>query len=194
MEVNTMRTAFIGLDYIIDIMHPQGKIARSAAHAQERDIIKKVNKVLEIAILKNWLTIMVKVGFSADYTEQPKHSPIFGKVNVLDALKLGSKGTEFHPELLIGNSLTMVKPRVSAFYGTALDAALRANQIERVILGGVSTSWAVESTARDAHDRDYKVCIVEDICAAANQEEHQFSIQLMEKIAQIVTVNELKGI
>ncbi|KTC82501.1 isochorismatase [Legionella cherrii] len=194
MEGNTMRTAFIGLDYIIDIMHPQGKIARSAAHAQERDIIKKVNKVLEIAKLKNWLTIMVKVGFSAHYTEQPKLSPIFGKVHELDALKLGSKGTEFHPELLIGNSLIMVKPRVSAFYGTALDAALRANQIERVILGGVSTSWAVQSTARDAHDRDYKVCIVEDICAAANQEEHQFSIQLMEKIAQIVTVNELKGI
>lgn len=135
MGVNTMRTAFIGLDYIIDIMHPQGKIARSAAHAQERDIIKKVNKVLEIAKLKNWLTIMVKVGFSAHYTEQPKHSPIFGKVHVLDALKLGSKGTEFHPELLIGNSLVMVKPRVSAFYGTALDAALRANQIERIILG-----------------------------------------------------------
>ncbi|HHF7372503.1 cysteine hydrolase family protein [Legionella bozemanae] len=189
-----MCTAFIGLDYIIDIMHPQGKIARSASHAQERDVIKKVNKVLEIAQLKNWLAIMVKVGFSAHYIEQPKHSPIFGKVHQLGALQLGSEGTEFHPELQIGDSLVIVKPRISAFYGTALDAALRANQIERLIIGGVSTSWAVQSTARDAHDRDYKVCIVEDICAAANQEEHQSSIQLMEKIAQIVTVSELKGI
>ncbi|QMT59494.1 cysteine hydrolase family protein [Legionella sp. PC997] len=112
----------------------------------------------------------------------------------MDALKLGSKGTEFHPELQIGTSLVLIKPRVSAFYGTALEAVLRANQIERVILGGVSTSWAVQSTARDAHDRDYNVCIVEDICAAANQEEHLFSIQLLEKIAQIVTVDELKGL
>ncbi|QMT59493.1 hypothetical protein [Legionella sp. PC997] len=71
-----MRTAFIGLDYIIDIMHPQGKIARSAAHAQERDVIKKVNKALEIAELKKWISIMVKVGFSAHYAEQPKNSPI----------------------------------------------------------------------------------------------------------------------
>lgn len=36
-----MRTAFIGLDYIIDIMHPEGKIARSATHALERDVIKR---------------------------------------------------------------------------------------------------------------------------------------------------------
>ncbi len=189
-----MRTAFIGLDYIIDIMHPQGKLARSASHALERNIIKKVNEVLEIAKLKNWLTIMVKVGFSAHYIEQPKHSPIFGKVHELGALKLGSEGTEFHPDLHVGNSLVLVKPRISAFYGTALDAALRANQIERVILGGVSTSWAVQSTARDAHDRDYQVYIVEEICAAGTQEEHLFSIQLMEKISTIVSVNELKNL
>ncbi|KTD61325.1 isochorismatase [Legionella santicrucis] len=189
-----MRTAFIGLDYIIDIMHPQGKIARAATHALERDVIKKVNEVLKIATLKNWLTIMVKVGFSAHYIEQPKHSPVFGKVHELGALKLGSEGTEFHPDLHIGNSLVIVKPRISAFYGTALDAALRANQIECVILGGVSTSWAVQSTARDAHDRDYKVCIVEDICAAASQEEHLSSIQLMERIATIVSVDELKNV
>lgn len=103
----------------------------------------------------------------------------------MGALKLGSEGTEFHPDLHIGNSLVLVKPRISAFYGTALDAALRANQIERIILGGVSTSWAVQSTARDAHDRDYKIYIVEEICAAVNQEEHLSSIQLMEKSPQL---------
>jgi nicotinamidase-related amidase len=173
-------------------MHPKGKIARSASQAQERDVIKKLNKAMEIAQLKNWFIVMVKVGFNEHYVDQPKHSPMFGKVHELGALKLGSEGTEFHPDLHVGNCLVVVKPRVSAFYGTGLDAALRANQIERVILGGVSTSWAVQSTARDAHDRDYKVCVVEDICAAMNEEEHLSSIQLMERIAEIVTVNELK--
>ncbi|MBI2785698.1 MAG: cysteine hydrolase [Legionella longbeachae] len=189
-----MRTAFIGLDYIIDIMHPKGKIARSAAHASKRDVIAKVNKVIEIAELKNWLTIMVKIGFSAHYVEQPKHSPIFGKVHELGALQLGSEGTKFHPDLHIGNSLVLVKPRISAFYGTALDAALRANQIERVILGGVSTSWALQSTARDAHDRDYNVCIIEEVCAAADEEQHHSSIKLMETIATIITIKELNSL
>jgi biuret amidohydrolase len=30
-----MRTAFIGLDYIIDIMHPTGKIARCATQSSK---------------------------------------------------------------------------------------------------------------------------------------------------------------
>ena len=36
-------------------------------------------------------------------------------------------------------------------------ASLRAHKVKRLILAGVSTAWAVQATARDAHDRDYQV-------------------------------------
>lgn len=189
-----MRTAFIGLDYIIDIMHPNGKIARCATQSYERQVIDKANQVLALADNKNWLKILVKVGFNEDYLNQPKNSPMFGKVHELGALQLGSEGTEFHTDLNTQGCLVLVKPRVSAFYGTSLDAALRANKIERVLIGGVSTSWAVQSTARDAHDRDYQVGIIEDLCSAGDLEEHQSSINLISKIASILTVNDLKNI
>ena len=186
-----MRTALIGLDYIIDIMHPTGKIARSAEQCIERKVIEKANTALTIADEKKWLKILIKVGFNEQYLDQPKHSPLFGKIHELGALKLGSIGTQFHPDLKTDHCLLLVKPRVSAFYGTSLDAVLRANQIERVLIGGVSTSWAVQSTARDAHDRDYRVCIIEDICAAVDLEEHQSSISLLSKIAEIIKVDDL---
>jgi biuret amidohydrolase len=70
---------------------------------------------------KNWLKILVKVGFNEQYLNQPKSSPMFGKAHDLGALKLGSEGTEFHPELHTEDCLVIVKPRVSAFYGTSLD-------------------------------------------------------------------------
>ena len=70
-----MRTAFVGLDYIIDIMHPQGKIARAAEQAIERRIIEKANQVLRIATQKNWLKILVKVGFSPDYSDSTQTLP-----------------------------------------------------------------------------------------------------------------------
>ncbi|WP_419419633.1 isochorismatase family cysteine hydrolase [Legionella sp. D16C41] len=187
-----MPTAFLGLDYIIDIMHPKGKIARCAAQADERDIITKTNKVLEIAQEKQWLKLLVKVGFSENYTEQPKNSPMFGKVKELGALKLNSEGTNFHPNLNTKGCLSIIKSRVSAFYGTNLDIILRANKIERLLIGGVSTAWAVQSTVRDAHDRDYQVYIIEDICAAVTSHEHQTSIDLMSRIASIITVDDLK--
>jgi nicotinamidase-related amidase len=190
-----MKTAFAGLDYIIDIMHPEGKIARSAAHAAQRDIIGKANRALAIAEKKGWLRILVKIGFAAHYLDQPEQSPMFGRAAQLGALKLGERGTEFHPDLKItGDHLVLVKPRVSAFYATSLDAILRANKIDRLVIAGVSSSWAVQATARDAHDRDYQVCIAEDACAAGDENEHRDSMKLMATIARIVTVDDIDNI
>ena len=186
-----MKAAFIGLDYIVDIMHPRGKIARSATQAIQRGIIPKTNKALEIAAQKNWLKILVKVGFSPSYLEQPKQSPMFGKAHELEALMLGSEGTEFHPDLNTNDCFIITKPRVSAFYGTNLDVLLRTNKIEHLFIGGVSTAWAVQSAVRDAHDRDYQVSIIEDICAAADEQEHRSSVELMSRIAQIISVDDL---
>ncbi|MBV6322430.1 cysteine hydrolase family protein [Duganella violaceipulchra] len=189
-----MNTAFIGLDYIVDIMHPSGKIARSAAHAAERGVIANANQALALARERGWLSILVKVGFDASYADQPKQSPLFGRVHEFGALALGSAGTEFHPELHAELAdLVIVKPRVSAFYATGLDAALRARKIERVVLAGVSSSWAVQSAARDAHDRNYQVVVLEAACAAASDAEHQASMALLGAIAKVVRFDELTG-
>lgn len=190
-----MNTAFIGLDYIVDITHPDGKIARSAEQVAKRGVIAKANRALAIAREKGWLTILVKVGFSPGYHEQPKHSPLFGRAHELGALALGEPGTEFHPDLqAVLADLVVVKPRVSGFYGTNLDAALRAGKIERVIIAGVSSAWAVQATARDAHDRDYEVLVAEDACAAANEEDHQSSMKLLATIAKIIRVEDMTAL
>lgn len=190
-----MSTAFIAIDYIIDIMHPEGKIARSAAHAGQRDIIAKANQALAMAHSKGWLRVLVKVGFAKHYRDLPARSPMFGRAGQFGALQLGERGTEFHPDLKIsGDHLVIVKPRVSAFYATPLEAILRANGVQRLIIAGVSSSWAVQSTARDAHDRDYEVCIAEDACAAGDESEHQASMALLKSIAQVVRVEDLENL
>ncbi|PYE89947.1 cysteine hydrolase family protein [Phyllobacterium leguminum] len=189
-----MKTAFIGLDYIVDIVDPSGKIAASAAQAKERGVIAKANEALAIAREKGWLSILVKVGFSNNYKDQPKNSPLFGRANELGALALGKPGTEFHPDLRADLAdLIIVKPRVNPFYCTGLDAALRANRIERLVIAGVSSTWAVEAATRDAHDRDYEVCIAEDACAAATGEEHEAAINRLTRIAKIIHVDDMRG-
>jgi len=187
-----MNTALIALDYIFDITHPEGKIARSAQQVVERNIIAHTNQALALAQQKGWLRILVKVGFAADYIDQPKHSRMFGQVDKLGALALDQSGTAFHPDLVSElGELVIVKPRVSAFYGTNLDAVLRARSIERLIICGVSSTWAVQSTVRDAHDRDYQVSVLEDACAATTLEEHQISMATLAPIAEIITLKDL---
>lgn len=85
----------------------------------------------------------------------------------------------------------IVKPRISAFYNTSLEATLRANHVKQLYLAGVSTEWAIQSTAREGHDRDYKITILEDCCAASSKEAHSTSLAMLSRIADIVTASNL---
>ena len=191
-ESSLMNTVLIGIDYIVDILDPNKATARSAAHAMARDVIGKTNRALAIARRRGWLTILVKVGFAKNYVDQPKQSPLFGRLHEYGTFALETPGTEFHPHLDIKLvDLVFVKPRVSAFYGTGLDAALRARKIDRVIIAGVSSTLAVQSAVRDAHDRDYRVMVLEDACAAANEETHRVSMDMLSVMAEITTVDEI---
>lgn len=187
-----MKNALLVIDFINDICHPDGKIPSAAEHVKEQNALSNANKALAHAREQGWLTILVKVGFEANYHASPKASPIFGKAHEFKALELGSFGTEFHPELDVQSSdFVLVKPRVSPFYATSLEAVLRANKVEHVYLSGVSTTWAIQATTRDAHDRDYAVTIIEDACAAGDHEEHMNSINMLSRIATVIKSEEL---
>lgn len=187
-----MTTAFLALDLINDIVDPNGKIAGSSGQVAARGVIANAAAALQVARRRGWLPILVKVGFAPGYVAQPKASPIFGRAHELGALALDGWGTQFHPVLGAQPTDTvLVKPRVSAFYGTALEPVLRANAVARLVVCGVSTTWAVQSTVREGHDRDYEMVVVEDACAAATAEEHEASIAALRRIARTVTSAEV---
>lgn len=53
-----MNTAFIGLDYIVDISHPAGKIARCAQQVIARNTILHAHQALSIARQQQRLSIL----------------------------------------------------------------------------------------------------------------------------------------
>jgi nicotinamidase-related amidase len=85
----------------------------------------------------------------------------------------------------------VIKHRISAFYGTDLDQICRANNIERLILTGVSTSMAVELTAREAHDRDYHVTVITDATTCASDEEKNASLSILKRIGLLMSTSDL---
>jgi len=60
---------------------------------------------------------------------------------------------------------------MKAFHSTALDYLLRANQIEYVAFTGFHTNWCVESSARSAYDKGYRVHVISDCTATGHREE-----------------------
>ena len=187
-----MKTALLVIDFINDIVDVTGKTASCAAHVAERSVIQKANTAIDFARKHDWLVLPVKVGFSVNYPEQPKKSPIFGKADQFHALALNQWGTEFHRDLEIESTdCVIIKHRVSPFFGTTLDLILRNQCIERVVVCGVSSAWAIQAVVRDGHDRDYAMVIIEDACAAANETEHHTSMEQLSRIATRVTSDEL---
>ncbi|WP_066740719.1 isochorismatase family cysteine hydrolase [Cupriavidus sp. D384] len=192
-----MQTALIVLDLINDIVHAQGKLAGSgtAAQAAARNLVAASNAVIAHARAHQWPVIFVKVGFSENYAEHPKDSPVFGKAKAAGALTLGGWGTAFVDGLDVQAADSVVtKHRVSAFYGTGLETILRARHVDRLILTGISTNWAVEATAREAHDRDYQVIVVEDACAARSEDDHRHALKNLGAIGTVTTVAALPGL
>jgi nicotinamidase-related amidase len=72
--------------------------------------------------------------------------------------------------------IVVTKRQWGAFYGTNLDLELRRRGRKTIVLGGISTNFGVESTARDAWERSYQLVLVEDAMAARSAEDHTFAI------------------
>jgi ureidoacrylate peracid hydrolase len=76
----------------------------------------------------------------------------------------------------------LVIPRVSLSLFTAptADQALRNMGIDTLLLTGVMTNVSLETAARDATELDYKVCVVEDACAALTPADHRQGLEIFE--------------
>jgi nicotinamidase-related amidase len=194
MNSHPQKSALVIIDYINEIIDPKGKLAGKgyAAFDEKHKTLDKVRGLIEIARRKQFPIFFVRIGFSPSYVEQPESSPLFGGAKKFGALQLGSWATEFHPKVAPSSSdMVINKHRVSAFYGTPLDIVLKKHEISDVFIAGVATDLAVQSAARDAHDRDYNVIVVSDCCAAASDEDHETSLRVMGKIAKVITLKDI---
>jgi nicotinamidase-related amidase len=84
--------------------------------------------------------------------------------------------------------LLITKRQWGAFYGTDLDLQLRRRGIDTLVIGGIATNFVVESTAREASERGYRLIFVEDAMAARSLEEHQYPLaRIFPRIGRVVS-------
>jgi nicotinamidase-related amidase len=105
---------------------------------------------------------------------------------------LSDQALAFDPRLEPAPDLVITKRQWSAFYGTELDLQLRRRSVETVVIAGVMTNFGVESTARDAWQRNYSVVIAEDACSSINPEMHDFAIaSILPRVARVRATREI---
>jgi nicotinamidase-related amidase len=186
-----MKSMLLVMDMMNDLVHPDGVNAKTyVVQAKARNLYANTIQGIAAARAAGIKIGYVRVGFSPDYRECPPASPIFSKAREFGLFKLGTWGTEIYPEFAPqSGDFDIVKHRVSPFYGTSLEPILRAQGIGRLVLCGVSTNGVVQGGAREGHDRDYAITILEDCCCGATAEEHEFALAGLRRYAEITTAS-----
>jgi nicotinamidase-related amidase len=158
------------------------------ANPNAQDIVANVNRI--VGTLRE-ASARIYWSRQTTMTEGPGRTPEWqlfeGSLPSLsrEALMVGAPGREIDAMLDVApGDLVFDKYRYSAFVNAAidLDARLRADGIEDVVVIGTITNCCCESTARDAVMRDYRVTFVSDATAAATDEEHNATLLSMAAI------------
>ncbi len=171
-----MSSIYLVLDMMNDLVHADGPNGKAAYGTQvrERGIIENTRRAIDKARAANLPIGFVRVGFSPDYRECPANSPIFSGARKNGVFKLGTWGTQTHPDLgQQASDFDIVKHRVSPFYGTNLEVILRTHGVRRIYCSGISTNAVVQAIVREGHDRDYEMVVLEDACCGLSREEHE---------------------
>ena len=96
---------------------------------------------------------------------------------------LGSKETEILEEIApLDDELIINKGSSGVFNGTAFDQILRNMGITNLVFCGVGTNYCVETSVRDAGDRNFNVVMLSDGCAARNAEHERLAAEILDGI------------
>jgi nicotinamidase-related amidase len=167
LSLDPKRTAFV----VIDLQ--AGILGMQVAPHSASDVLDRCVKLAEHCRKRGALVVLVNVSFGPGNVDRLKQPVDFQMAadrpagwDVLSP-KLGDDPRD----------LRITKRQWGAFYGTSLDLHLRRRSIDTIVIGGISTNFGVEGTARDAFERSYSVIFVEDAMAGPTREAHEFAVK-----------------
>lgn len=93
----------------------------------------------------------------------------------------GSREAEILDEIKpMDNELVITKGCSGVFNGTNFDQILANMGMKNLIFAGVVTNYCVETSVRDAGDRDYNVILLDDGCAALSPDHHRLALEVLD--------------
>ncbi len=111
-----------------------------------------------------------------------------------NSLGAGEPEIEIIDELApLPGEIVIDKSRPSAFYGTRLEPVLTGLGIRNLVICGVTTNICVETTARDAGQRDYGTYVVRDAVAEFTPERNHYALFAIDwSFGQTVMLDEIE--
>jgi len=131
-------------------------------------VVENINKIIRFFENKNLPIIYIRHLHNPDGSDAGRMYDFSGKTSKI-GFKKGSLETEYMDDLIIiKGAQEIIKNRYNSFFNTELANLLNTLKVKRVVIVGFMTNFCCESTARDAHDRDYYVDFIIDATGTPN--------------------------
>ncbi|KAH7076075.1 Isochorismatase-like protein [Paraphoma chrysanthemicola] len=187
------RTALFLLDYQVINAHGKSSCAAVMSHAAS---------IIKTARSKGITIAHCRVAFTeSEMNAIPETNPTFYKAKTnpeaAPHFLVNSPSSAFYPDVVPQEGDIVVrKNRVGPFLNAPQDVneIFRSRGIDTLILGGVSTGGAVAATVVQASDLDYKLFVLEDACADADIETHEFLMKNFAKRGRVIRSEDLEGL
>ncbi len=171
ITLNKATTALLIADFYAEMMN-------TIPHAVERGVVEKTRALQQVARDAGLMVCYSATVFRPGYPEISDRNKTFSQRKASGQPAVSDPLQVIHEAVRpITGEVVAGKHRVNALYGTDLDLALRANNIDTIVMLGYATSGVVLSTTRYAADADYRLFIVEDCCSDSDEEVHNFLTQ-----------------
>jgi biuret amidohydrolase len=142
---------------------------------------------IQVRLLDGFRSAKAKVVYTL-VTYQPglpgvrPNSPLFRTLVESPTLLQGTPAVEVIDDVAPRPDEPVVRGQgASGFDGTALDTILRVAGVDTLVLVGIATDVAVESTARAASDLQYRTIVVSDACQAESDEANARALDVLQK-------------
>lgn len=138
------------------------------------DVLPRIGSFVDLSRKAGATIILVRTIIAPDaHSRSTRQWPEFMRAGMAP----DAPGSTFDPCLNPQpGDIEVVKQRYSAFIGTRLDEILREHGIVSVVVLGLTTNVCVQSTARDAWQRDYETITLADCCAEIGPGSHDASL------------------
>ena len=182
MQLTRDRTALVVVDMQNGFCRSEGSIAQlDLDYARLAEAIPGCVRLVAAARAAGVPVVFTRFVYRADFRDGgvlvEHFLPALADVN---ALVEGTWDMELVDELQpVDGDFVIDKNRCSSFYGTRLEPILTSMGIQRLVVAGVTTNMCVETTVRDASQRDYEVFVVADACGELEEERHRVSLRTM---------------
>ena len=192
-----MSTALVLLDLQVGLctLPPGGGAAPLAEAVAARGVLRAAARALEHARDRDTVVVHVHLAFDERFANRTNRTSRFDEHEQMRRFVAGSDGVRFCDEVIpIAGELVFAKGSVGPFASTPLEIALRARGVETLVVGGVATHLAVESTVREAADRGFTVVVLEDACAAPAEHLHRTAVgETLPLFAQVRRSDDVLG-